>query len=53
MLDRFVSLAVVGSGGAGVVTTGNLLLDAAARVGWYAYMTRSAGPQIRGERRRR
>ena len=48
MLERFVSLAVAGSGGAGVVTTGNLLLDAAARVGWYAYMTRSAGPQIRG-----
>ncbi len=48
MVDRFVSLAVAGSGGAGVVTTGNLLLDAAARVGWHAYMTRSAGPQIRG-----
>lgn len=43
-----VSLVIAGSGGAGVVTAGTLLLDAAARVGWHAYMTRSAGPQIRG-----
>lgn len=43
-----VSLALAGSGGAGVVTAGALLQEAAARAGWYALMSRSAGPQIRG-----
>jgi len=43
-----VSVAVCGSGGAGVMTAGNLLLDAAARAGWYGLMVRSSGPQIRG-----
>ncbi|MBK6678348.1 MAG: 2-oxoacid:acceptor oxidoreductase subunit alpha [Rhodocyclaceae bacterium] len=43
-----VSLVIAGSGGAGVVTAGSLLLEAAANAGWYALMTRSAGPQIRG-----
>jgi 2-oxoglutarate/2-oxoacid ferredoxin oxidoreductase subunit alpha len=43
-----VSIAVCGSGGAGVMTAGNLLLDAAARAGWYGLMVRSSGPQIRG-----
>jgi 2-oxoglutarate ferredoxin oxidoreductase subunit alpha len=31
-----------------VVTAGSLLLDAAAQAGWYALMSRSSGPQIRG-----
>lgn len=43
-----VSIAVTGSGGAGVITTGNMLLNAAARAGWYGLLTRSVGPQIRG-----
>ena len=43
-----VSLVIAGSGGAGVVTAGSLLLDAAAKAGWYAMMSRSSGPQIRG-----
>jgi 2-oxoglutarate ferredoxin oxidoreductase subunit alpha len=43
-----VSLALCGSGGAGVMTAGNLLLDAAAKAGWYGLMVRSSGPQIRG-----
>ena len=43
-----VSLALCGSGGAGVMTAGNMLLDAAARAGWYGLMVRSSGPQIRG-----
>ncbi len=43
-----VSLAIAGSGGAGVVTAGSLLLEAAAKAGWYALMSRSSGPQIRG-----
>ncbi|HYD29586.1 MAG TPA: 2-oxoacid:acceptor oxidoreductase subunit alpha [Azospirillaceae bacterium] len=43
-----VSIALVGSGGAGVMTAGQMLLDAAAKAGWYGLMTRSSGPQIRG-----
>jgi 2-oxoglutarate ferredoxin oxidoreductase subunit alpha len=30
------------------MTAGNMLLEAAARAGYYAIMTRSSGPQIRG-----
>ena len=43
-----VTIAFVGSGGAGVMTAGQMLLDAAANVGWYGLMSRSSGPQIRG-----
>ncbi len=43
-----VSVALTGSGGAGVVTAGQLLLDGAAKSGWYGLMRRSSGPQIRG-----
>ncbi len=43
-----LSVALVGSGGAGVMTAGNILLEAAATAGYYALMTRSSGPQIRG-----
>jgi 2-oxoglutarate ferredoxin oxidoreductase subunit alpha len=43
-----VSVALCGSGGAGVMTAGNLLLEAAAKAGWYGLMVRSSGPQIRG-----
>jgi 2-oxoglutarate ferredoxin oxidoreductase subunit alpha len=43
-----VSVALAGSGGAGVMTAGNMLLEAAAHAGYYALMTRSSGPQIRG-----
>lgn len=45
---RSVSLAIAGSGGAGVMTVGEMLLTAAARAGWYGQMFRSNGPQIRG-----
>ncbi|NMG74095.1 2-oxoacid:acceptor oxidoreductase subunit alpha [Aromatoleum diolicum] len=48
MSGQTVSLVIAGNGGAGVVTAGSLLLEAAAKSGWYAYMTRSSGPQIRG-----
>ncbi|MGI9132768.1 MAG: 2-oxoacid:acceptor oxidoreductase family protein, partial [Rhodoferax sp.] len=48
MTLQSVSLVIAGSGGAGVVTAGSLLLDAAAKAGWYALMSRSSGPQIRG-----
>ena len=43
-----VSLAIAGSGGAGVMTIGEMLLTAAARAGFYGQMFRSNGPQIRG-----
>lgn len=45
---RSVSLALAGSGGAGVMTAGTLLLDAAARAGLYGLFVRTSGPQIRG-----
>jgi 2-oxoglutarate/2-oxoacid ferredoxin oxidoreductase subunit alpha len=41
-------VALAGSGGAGIMTAGNMLLEAAASAGYYALMTRSSGPQIRG-----
>lgn len=43
-----VSIAIVGSGGAGALTAGNLLLEAAAAAGWYGLLNRTVGPQIRG-----
>ncbi|MBS0327685.1 MAG: 2-oxoacid:acceptor oxidoreductase subunit alpha [Proteobacteria bacterium] len=45
---RSWSVAIAGSGGAGVMTAGTLLLEAAARAGRYGLMVRSSGPQIRG-----
>ncbi len=48
MNRRNLSIALTGSGGSGVMTTGNMLLEAAAKAGWYGLMGRSAGPQIRG-----
>ncbi|MBF8269478.1 MAG: pyruvate flavodoxin/ferredoxin oxidoreductase-like [Gammaproteobacteria bacterium] len=48
MQKTSMSIAVVGSGGAGSITAGNLLLEAAARSGSYGILTRSVGPQIRG-----
>ena len=43
-----IAIAVVGSGGSGVMTVGDLLLRSAAKAGWYGMMRRSSGPQIRG-----
>ena len=43
-----LSIVLTGSGGAGVMTAGQTLLDAAAACGLYGLMTRSTGPQIRG-----
>lgn len=48
MSPKNLSIALTGSGGSGVMTTGNMLLEAAAQAGWYGFMGRSAGPQIRG-----
>jgi len=46
--ENAVSVALTGSGGAGVMTAGGLLFDAAAKFGCYGLQTRSVGPQIRG-----
>ncbi len=48
MTLQSVSVALVGSGGAGVMTAGQMLLEAASKAGYYGMMTRSSGPQIRG-----
>jgi len=45
---KTMSIAIVGSGGAGSITAGSLLLEAWARAGNYGLLTRSVGPQIRG-----
>ncbi len=47
-ISRSFSVAITGSGGSGAVTTGRILLEAAAGCGFEGLMTRSAGPQIRG-----
>lgn len=43
-----VSVAIVGSGGAGALTAGTILLAACGKSGLYGIMNRSVGPQIRG-----
>jgi 2-oxoglutarate/2-oxoacid ferredoxin oxidoreductase subunit alpha len=48
MASDDVTIAVVGSGGDGVVTLGDLVAQVAAREGLYAIKTESYGPQIRG-----
>jgi 2-oxoglutarate ferredoxin oxidoreductase subunit alpha len=45
---RSVSIAIVGSGGAGALTAGNFLLEAASAGGWSGLLARTVGPQIRG-----
>ena len=48
MARRDVSVAIVGSGGAGALTAGNILLEAASAAGWQGLLSRTVGPQIRG-----
>ncbi len=43
-----VSVAIIGSGGAGALTAGSILLEAAGKSGLYGNMNRAVGPQIRG-----
>lgn len=43
-----MSIAVTGSGGAGSITAGELLLNLAGKNGCFGIMRRSFGPQIRG-----
>ena len=46
--SQSISIAFVGSGGAGALTAGTLLLEVACAAGWQGLLTRSVGPQIRG-----
>jgi len=43
-----ISIAIVGSGGAGALTTGDSLFETATAAGWHGLFTRTLGPQIRG-----
>ena len=43
-----ISIAIVGSGGTGALTTGNFLFEAASAAGLQGVFTRTMGPQIRG-----
>jgi Pyruvate/2-oxoacid:ferredoxin oxidoreductase gamma subunit len=43
-----LTIAMVGSGGDGVVTMGDLIAMAAAREGLHVIKTEGYGPQIRG-----
>lgn len=43
-----ISIAITGSGGAGSITAGELLLSLAGNNGYFGIMRRSFGPQIRG-----
>jgi len=43
-----LSIAFVGSGGAGALTAGSLLLEAAGAAGWQGLLVRTVGAQIRG-----
>jgi 2-oxoglutarate ferredoxin oxidoreductase subunit alpha len=46
--NNSISIALVGKGGAGVLTAGEMLLTAAARSGRYGLIIPAVGPQIRG-----
>ncbi|HTO87755.1 MAG TPA: 2-oxoacid:acceptor oxidoreductase subunit alpha [Thermoanaerobaculia bacterium] len=48
MARNDLTIAMVGSGGDGVVTMGNLVAQAAAREGLHVIETEAYGPQIRG-----
>jgi 2-oxoglutarate ferredoxin oxidoreductase subunit alpha len=43
-----ITIGMVGSGGDGVVSAGEFLVQAAAAEGLYAYLLKAFGPQIRG-----
>ena len=47
-MNKILTLAIVGSGGAGVIVTGEMCLQAVAYSGGYGHLRKSFGPQIRG-----
>ncbi|MEJ2376120.1 MAG: 2-oxoacid:acceptor oxidoreductase family protein [Pseudolabrys sp.] len=48
MARTSISIVFAGSGGAGALTAGSVLLRAAAHAGYYGMMTQLLGPQVRG-----
>lgn len=48
MYEEDLTLAIVGSGGEGVVSAGEILVHATSQDGLYSMMIKSYGPQIRG-----
>ena len=48
MTQDDLTIAIVGNGGEGVVSAGEILVRATAHVGLYSMMTKNYGPQIRG-----
>ncbi|MGZ6971889.1 MAG: 2-oxoacid:acceptor oxidoreductase family protein, partial [Thermoanaerobaculia bacterium] len=48
MQNRTLTIAMVGAGGDGIVTMGDVLSQAAARDGLNVLKTEAYGPQIRG-----
>ena len=48
MVGKHLSIAITGAGGAGVISCGELLLQAWARLGGRGLLRKAYGPQIRG-----
>jgi 2-oxoglutarate ferredoxin oxidoreductase subunit alpha len=48
MATRDITIGIVGSGGDGVVTLGDLIAQVAAQEGLHVIKTEAYGPQIRG-----
>lgn len=48
MTNQTIIVSISGSGGKGVVTVGLVLLKSMANAGFYGYLSRFSGPQIRG-----
>lgn len=48
MARQSIGIVFAGSGGAGAMTAGTVLLRAAAHAGYYGMMTQLFGPQVRG-----
>ena len=48
MTDHTITVSISGSGGSGAVTAGLVLLKSMANAGFYGYLSRFSGPQIRG-----
>lgn len=48
MRERTITVSISGSGGSGAVTVGLVLHKSMANAGFYSYLSRFSGPQIRG-----
>ena len=48
MSRKDIIIGIVGSGGDGIITSGEMLVSSAAADGIYAFLLKSFGPQIRG-----